>query len=138
MSKSNVGKREACSKPCNDCPFRRKSVQGWLGASSPEEFMAQTMGDFPMPCHNTIMYIDGWEQRWANNEEGKLCAGSLIFFSNTLKVSRDRDRPRLATDRVNVFTNTQEFIEHHHSGPFKSWDRDSDDRRTEDEDDWGE
>lgn len=108
--------------PCKECPFRRKSMKGWLGDSTPEQFMATTMADVHMPCHKTLDYSDPqWAEKWVEGEAGEGCAGAHIFFANICKRSRDRSRPILPKDKKSVFSLPQEFIDHHNSGEFKSW-----------------
>lgn len=107
-------KRKHCDKPCKECPFRRASLSGYLGASTPQDFIYTTLTDYPMPCHRTIDYSDEeWESKWEAGRIGKLCAGALIFFSNTLKLSRDPDRPKLPVDRTLIFASINEFLDHH-------------------------
>src|SRR5262245_31999901 len=111
-------KRKACDKPCSECPLRRKSGKGWLGAANPRDFMDSLMSDYPMPCHKTIDYEDPlWKEKWEEGAAGKLCAGALIFFANIGKVSRDRFRQRMAGNSAEVFTRPDEFVEHHESAP---------------------
>ena len=43
--------------PCAECPFRRKSLQGYLGANDVAEFvLAAEGGQSPMPCHMEVDY----------------------------------------------------------------------------------
>jgi hypothetical protein len=99
--------------PCRECPFRRRSLPGWLGASNPEEFLATTLADAEMPCHMTVDYEDPyWEDEL---DMAQFCAGALIFFRNICKVSRDRSRPLLPADKENVFATPAEFLAHHKS-----------------------
>ncbi len=115
-------------KPCPQCPFRRKSAPGWLGAATPEELMAAAINDYPLPCHMTLDYQDpDWKEKWEkdvrSNTDGTMhyCAGAAVFFANRFQRSRDPKRPRLPVDRDNVFSAPQEFIWHHASSPVKSW-----------------
>ena len=113
-------KKPCGDKPCNDCPFRKTALPGWLGDDTPEGFMATTMADHPMPCHQTVNYDrPGWKTEIADGRQPKarLCAGALIFFSNIAKLSRDPSRPRLPADRETVFTSPQSFIDHHSALP---------------------
>jgi len=103
-------------KPCGDCPFRRVSTPNHLGASTPEEFVATALADVPMPCHLTIDYDDPeWKEKWLQGQEGKFCAGSLVFAANMCKLSRDPARPKLPADREKVFSWPAEFLKHHSS-----------------------
>lgn len=103
--------------PCQKCPFRRVSIAGWLGSSTPREFMQQTLGDSPMPCHCTVDYNDGtaWQEQLDDpKSKARFCAGALVFFSNLMKMSRDRARPVLPADKNAVFANAEQFLGHHH------------------------
>lgn len=98
--------------PCGECPFRRSSTRGWIGPyDSPEELLhvAVTM-DQPFPCHLT-MGGSCTDDDDANAEES-YCVGTLRFFANTGKLSRDRQRPREEKD-PRVFKTHAEFLEHH-------------------------
>ncbi len=120
-------------KPCRECPYRKKSFAGWLGAATPEQFMRSTMSDQRMPCHLTIDYDDpDWKEKWSQKKAGKLCAGAAVFFSNQCKLSRDPDRPRLEADRENVFSYAHEFIKHHRQHGRGSWSEGGEDDRDRD------
>lgn len=121
-------------KPCNDCPFRRAALQGWLGGAGPEWFVDSALADyadygFPVgpqvaPCHKTIDYTD---KDWLTSQadDAAACAGALIFARNNHKSPRDPERAKAVAsverDTEDVFATPQEFIEHHRSGEFKSW-----------------
>ncbi len=106
--------KSGLKEPCSDCPMRRKAERGWLGQETPEGFMETVMKDVAMPCHMTINYDDpDWKENFVANGEAEHCAGTLIFFSNMVKRSRDPERPRLDADHENVFDSPNEFIEHH-------------------------
>ena len=112
-----AGLRPICVKPCTECPFRRTSLPGYLGADNPADFIATAFGDYPMPCHSTIDYNDpAWKAKWEGGRTGRLCAGAAIFFANLCKLSRDRDRPTLPADRELVFAHPREFLAHHDGG----------------------
>lgn len=109
-------------------------MAGFLGDSTPEEFMESTMADYPMPCHKTIDYTDpNWKEKWEElvvdddlhfhrgTTMEKHCAGGAIFFANISKRSRDRMRPRLPDDKEFVFDHPQQFIDHHRSSGVGSW-----------------
>ena len=99
------------SKPYKACPFRRKSAAGWLGASTPEEFVDTALADVYMPCHLEVDYEDAY---WQDNlPRVHQCAGRAIFLSNTCKAPRDKTIVRLPPNTTDVFSNKQEFLEHH-------------------------
>lgn len=96
--------------PCQECPFRKNSLPGWLGADDPQNFMNTVMADVEMPCHLTIDYdSEFWEE---DLQEAEQCAGAAIFFSNISKLSRDRNRLILSKN-ANVFASVKEFFVHH-------------------------
>lgn len=127
-----VAERDGMTKkPCRECPYRRASAPGWLGSSTPEQFMLATFGqDFPpipespMPCHLSIDYEDpDWQDKWANRETGALCAGAAIMFANRVKLPKYIELPRRERSDE-VFTHPEEFIAHHRSTGAHSWEED--------------
>lgn len=117
------GYRPVCGdKPCNECPFRRKAIPGWLGAASPQSFIIEISMERPLPCHPTINYAKrDWLQQWTEQRIGMICAGSLIMMSNMAKLPRDRKFPKLPSDHENVFSTPREFITYHEAAPVRSW-----------------
>lgn len=114
--------------PCNDCPFRRNAVPGWLGASRPEWFVESALSDFaeyapgaPMaPCHQTVNYED--DDWLAKLSEADACVGALQFAANNCKSPRDPERSaavRAAGQNPDVFRTSQEFIDYHTQGAKK-------------------
>lgn len=117
--------RPPTPKPCSDCPFRRASMPGWLGAGSPESFLDCLQRDEPLPCHQTIDYDDPrWLEKWNAQQGGSMCGGALIFLANKLQHPRTRGFPTLPSDRVTVFSDSLEFVRHHREAPVHSWDDD--------------
>src|SRR5687768_7216824 len=101
-------------KPCGQCPWRRNSLQGWLGNTTPEQFLATAMdGEHRMPCHSQIDYERrDWE---AQIERVSVCAGTRIFQANIGKLPRNRFLAslKLEPDHETVFSSPQEFLAHH-------------------------
>lgn len=101
--------------PCIECPFRRKSAPGWLGADTPEGFIATSEAEFRMPCHMHVDYEDdNWEELAA---EAPQCAGRAIHFKNRCKMPRNPEIAGLVREVErnveDVFMFPQEFIDHH-------------------------
>ena len=115
--------RPPVAKPCSDCPFRRKAMPGWLGASSPEGFIDCMQRDEPLPCHQTIDYDDNphWLVEWMHQKTGNMCAGALIFLANKLQ---HHPFEKMAKDPENVFSNSVEFVRYHREAAVHSWDDD--------------
>lgn len=85
-------------KPCSDCPFARTALRGWLGNSSPEEWIADVHGEALIDCHTV------------SNQQ---CAGAAIYRSNLCKDPRRQDVLRLPPNKKLVFASAVEFLAHH-------------------------
>lgn len=104
------------TKPCDQCPFRRKSLRGWLGPWQPAELIF-VLGREPFPCHLTIEEDD----QDVNDDTLHACAGAAIFLNNKLERSRhpltfehqEKCRGVSADVSASVFQWAQEFIDHH-------------------------
>ncbi len=119
--------------PCKDCPFRRRSLPGWLGHATPQSFIIEISYEHPLPCHPTIDYGDPeWLDKWTDQKIGRICAGSLVMAANMCKRPRDPAFPRLPSDRETVFASPAEFIAHHEGAAVLSWEMDGVSREVRD------
>lgn len=84
-------------KACSDCPWSRKSLNGWLGGNTAEEWVSFAHSDVVIPCHVL---------------KGAQCAGAAIYRRNVAKWV-DAPNLRLEKDKVAVFANPMEFMQHH-------------------------
>jgi len=50
--------------PCKECPFRRRSLPGYVGASTPTEFISTTQADVAMPCHMSVDWVGKGDMGW--------------------------------------------------------------------------
>ena len=117
--------REPTKVPCNACPFRRRSMAGWLGAGSPESFIDCINRDDLLPCHQTIDYDDpAWKEKWIAQKTGNACAGALIMSANMCKRPRDPAFPRMEPNPIGVFETPLEFVRHHREALVHSWNED--------------
>ncbi len=101
--------------PCSECPFRRVSAPGWLGASTPQEFLDCVRGEAILPCHQAIDYeAPNWRKQLP---AAAVCAGSLVFMVNTAQLPIDPQlramRNAVTADRATVFARPDEFLTHH-------------------------
>ena len=87
------------TQPCSDCPWSRKSLHGWLGELSAQDWVMIAHGDNPIECHVLLR---------------TQCAGLAIYRANVFKSPRDPKALKLPRDPTRVFTSPQEFIGHHH------------------------
>lgn len=85
-------------KPCSDCPWARRSLKGWLGGLSAEEWLREAHGEARIDCHTKI---------------GPHCAGAAIYRANMAKKPRNKEALVLPADRETVFATPMEFREHH-------------------------
>lgn len=85
-------------KPCSDCPWARTAIPGWLGSSTPDEWLSHAHGEARVECHTLLT---------------QQCAGIAIYRRNMCKSPRDPGALVLDADREKVFSNPMEFIAHH-------------------------
>lgn len=85
-------------KPCSDCPWARKSLKGWLGGSTADDWLREAHGDHEIPCHTLT---------------GAQCAGAAIYRRNVSKLSLNDGVLRLDADKELVFATPTEFKRHH-------------------------
>jgi hypothetical protein len=96
---------------CNACPWRKDSAPGWLGASTPVEFLQQSEAETQMPCHLHVDYErDDWEDQAITAPQ---CAGRAIHFANRCKRPKNPSLITLPANYQDVFGNPQDFVAHH-------------------------
>lgn len=115
------------TKPCKQCPFRKKSPAGWLGDAKPEEFIDACMDDVPMPCHTTVNYEDPlWRENMLEmDSKAQHCAGARILFANQCKMSkhpyylyiRSLGKITPVEPSKDVFDSREAFLKHHKGLP---------------------
>lgn len=84
-------------KPCKDCPFRKDTLQGWLG----EERMTQILSADSFVCHKNT---------------DRQCAGHMLIKGQDNAYVRLASRLRIPlglAGREQVFETTEACIEHH-------------------------
>lgn len=91
-------------KPCDDCPFARHALNGWLGGLTAERWLQIAHGEGQSECH-TMTGVD--------------CAGLAIYRANVVKLPRDPAALVLPADHKLCFSTKQEFLKHH-STPLKA------------------
>lgn len=121
------------AQPCKECPFKKDSIPGYLGASKPEDFIRSTEVGVAMPCHMTVDYTD---PKWKDTvHEAPLCEGAQSFLKNSFTLpyvpgdvvlqqrpDLGRDIPRVlealkdAKPNEDVFRSKGEFMLHHTRG----------------------
>ena len=116
--------RTNLNQPCAECPFRRKAAPGWLGPWNVESLIDEVEhGAFV--CHRSI-----GDTINKNNDQLEYCAGAAIYLNNHFKLARDRTYSSYQTllkeipqtIKESVFSNKNEFTEHHNSRGMTSGD----------------
>jgi hypothetical protein len=90
-------------KPCNECPWRINSAQGWLGPNTAEEWVKLAHGEELIACHLHIK-----DSVW----DGIQCKGAADYRENVAKLPRNPEIV-LGENNENVFKSPMKFIEHH-------------------------
>lgn len=92
----------------------KNSGRGWLGNTTPVEFLQTSEAEHRMPCHNAVDYErSDWEEQASKAPQ---CVGRAIHFANRCKLPRAPDLITAVADREAVFSNPQDFIDHHTLG----------------------
>lgn len=112
---------KTCKKVCDDCPWRKNSLKGWLGDQDPELFTDIIKSGSKLPCHKT-------QKKQMNlnelDEDDSIlhCRGSLITMKNNCIRSRNEKIAKLQ-DKIeqdpNFFKTLKDF-EKYHKDPFYS------------------
>lgn len=97
-------------QPCNECPFRKNSLPGYLGGFTPEETYQGVMThEEDFACHLT---------RHKPVKEMSRCRGSLLFLKKNGKMPKyntklaEELRKMGKPDTSNILSNF-EFMSHH-------------------------
>src|SRR6185369_17781581 len=71
--------KDNLKKPCDECPFRKKSLKGWLGGETPQSTLDFVNGEADFACHKT-----------RHKEESAMsrCKGFLMFTRKMCKIPK--------------------------------------------------
>lgn len=110
-----AGRINQHTTPCPQCPWRKTSAPGWLGASTPLQFLAQAESEIRMPCHCSVDYDrPDWKER---AESSPRCAGHATYLRNRCKSPRNASLAQFVgqviADPDTVFTRPEDFVRHH-------------------------
>lgn len=115
--------QKACKKMCNQCPWRKNSAEGWLGAASPQDFVLAIQQSGKLPCHSSVDYeSDDWKSK-IEDDEILHCAGAILAAKKMCKIPLNSEHANLIAkaQRDENHMNHHEFIEHHENAKLKSW-----------------
>ena len=105
-SEEAIPARGQHKRPCSDCPWSRKAINGWLGENSAQEWIGFAHGESLVDCHALT---------------GAQCAGLATYRANVAKSPRDPQQLKLPANRAAVFASPKEFLEHHAKTP--TWEK---------------
>jgi len=110
---------KVCSALCNDCPFSRQSLPGFLADYKVEDFRAFMTHDIMFPCHKQMKAATPIEAVQASIKAGKLklCRGYVESMVKSAKMPREESfaqivkdvRPYLDDHSMSIW----EFTDHH-------------------------
>lgn len=106
------------NKPCNECPFLKKSIPGYIGGHADvQEIIDIARQDLKFPCHLDVNKLQKEGESFGSAvQKSENCAGSLIFMNHIVKLSRDRptaDEQRRLGKSDEVFKTDAEMKTHH-------------------------
>ena len=103
----------ARKKPCDECPFKKSSLPGWLADYTPTQLHGYVMSERPFPCHMTHEENLTFQEA----EDYPLCGGALAYMKKNAKMPRDRDMAdyvkQIDKEQLEEILSTPEFFKHH-------------------------
>lgn len=102
--------------PCNECPFRKKSIPGWLGYWTVDKILNQVHDEAGLPCHKDVPKQIGLGDL-DFYKRVHVCVGSLQHATQSAKSYRNAELSlfqRLVGKGIDVL-NYIEFRQHHTS-----------------------
>jgi hypothetical protein len=102
------------TKPCKECPFRKRSPPGWLGPWEAEELL-MVAGRHDLACHMTVHRGEDHTPM----PHHQACAGAALHMNNKLQVAFHpslvelQDKLKDSPEAKNVFKDTTEYLMHH-------------------------
>ena len=113
--------RITMKKPCDECPFRKNSLPGWLGPWEALGLHRYVMdSEKPFSCHMTIrdkVDLVSGEETTTSVENTELCVGSILYMNKGGKLARDpflaEQQDRFEKDSTEDILSVKQFLEHH-------------------------
>lgn len=108
--------------PCSECPFRKKSLPGWLGPDTAQAVISRVHGETGYSCHmdleNAPAIESGEFAGYLDTSNVEHCAGAVIHANLSCKSYRNpelraqQDLLKGSKHEADVL-NLKEFTEHH-------------------------
>jgi hypothetical protein len=95
-------------EPCKECPFRKKSLPGFLGGHPLEPYRQPPSVGMPTSCHCT--------DHGADDERTGFCAGSLAVIANDPDVQpllEYKEACERVGPREDCFDSLEDFARYH-------------------------
>jgi len=117
-------------KMCQECPFAKNAIKGWLGPWKIEDFENFVKYDSTVICHMDITRLQAEAEDCDEDEDtiseeeieenGQHCVGMLRYMSAMCKLSRDPEKAKAQNDVKKVKDREvlmpYQFREHHTIG----------------------
>ena len=106
--------QKVAKAPCNECPFKRTSIPGYLGGGAHQlanDYLILAHSDANVACHTSPGFSSG------NEETMRPCAGLAMYRNNVCKIPRDAEAAKACKDvgksAPEIFAHPPEFLAHH-------------------------
>lgn len=106
--------KQTRKNPCNECPFRKKSIAGWLGPWTVQSILQQAHGEAGLGCH-----VDVEKKKNLSDEElvekVHICVGSIQHANKSFKSYRNPELRKMQDElgEGEDILNLREFYLHH-------------------------
>jgi hypothetical protein len=103
------------TKCCRTCPWKKGTTPpGLIGGTTPDVYVAQSMLNFYLPCHNSKGYAG--KETTLESTDTKQCAGANIFRAN-IDVAKYMPAgiKQLPADKETVFATKEEFLAYYYN-----------------------
>lgn len=101
------------TSPCKECPWRKNSLQGFLGGNSAEQYADHLQFNVIPECHLHSTYED---DETGELVEGVLCAGALATSANACILPRYAEQAEareVVGKREDCFQHHRDFFRYH-------------------------
>lgn len=95
-------------EPCKECPFRKRSLPGYLGGHPLEPYRQPPSAGMPTTCH--------CGDKGADDPRSSFCSGALAVIANDPKVEplpEYREAVEAVGKRADCFDTVEDFADHH-------------------------
>jgi hypothetical protein len=99
-------------KTCNECPFNKKSIPGFLADYTPKVIHDIVMSEQHFPCHKTLPAVNTLTPQEAL--EFPRCKGSIMYMKKGCKLPNDKNLFNdISKEDLDEILSIPEFFNHH-------------------------